>query len=151
KFAQDIAPILLANCVDCHKPGGRGVRQGKLDMTTFEMLQKGRPDHKVIVPGKPQNSHLVLRIKGEESPRMPLGANRTLSDEAIAKIEQWVHSGARLEAGVDPKATLASYASTPEQVRRNELAKLPTSERDQKVEAAGRQRWKQANPKLKPE
>jgi mono/diheme cytochrome c family protein len=151
KFAQDIAPILVANCVGCHSPGQAGARRGKLEMTTFEKLQKGTPNHKVVVPGKPEDSHLVLRIKGEESPRMPFGGNRVLSDEAIAKIEQWVKSGAPLEAGVDPKAALDSYAASPEQVLRNRLAKMPASERDKAVEAEGLKRWKQANPKLKPE
>jgi mono/diheme cytochrome c family protein len=151
KFAQDIAPILVANCGGCHKPGGRGLTQGKLDLTTFENLQKGTPDHKVVVPGKPAESSLVLRIKGEETPQMPLGNNRSLSGEAIAKIEQWVKSGAALEAGVDPKAAMASYAASPEQMRRNQLAKTPASERDKKVEAVGLERWKQANAKVKPE
>jgi mono/diheme cytochrome c family protein len=151
KFAQDIAPILVANCVGCHRPGEAGQQKGKLDLTTFANLQKGTPDHKVIVPGKPEDSHLVLRIKGEETPRMPRGGNRVLSDEAIAKIEQWVKAGARLEAAVDPKAALESYASTPEQVRRNVLAKQSPKERDQQVEAEGLKRWKQANAKLKPE
>jgi mono/diheme cytochrome c family protein len=151
-FAKDIAPILVANCAGCHKPGGAGVRRGKLDLTTFEKLQKGTSDQKkVVVAGKPEESHLVLRIKGEEVPRMPLGRNTVLSDEAIAKIEQWVKAGAQLEAGVDPKAAMESYASTPEQMRRQGLAKMPEKERIKLVEAEGLKRWKQANPKLKPE
>ena len=28
KFSQDIAPILVANCVGCHKPGGAGLNRG---------------------------------------------------------------------------------------------------------------------------
>ena len=36
-------------------------------------------------------------------------------------------------------------------MRRNQVAKLAPKERDQKIEAAGRERWKKANPKLKPE
>jgi hypothetical protein len=120
-------------------------------LTSFEKLKEGTRDHKVIMPGKPDQSHLVLRIKGEEKPKMPQGANRILSDEAVAKIEQWVKSGARLEEGVDPKAALESYASTPEQLRLRELAKKPAAERDKLVETEGLKRWKQANAKLKPE
>jgi hypothetical protein len=82
---------------------------------------------------------------------MPLGNNVSLSSGAIAKIEQWVKSGAALESGVDPKAALSSYAASPEQLRRNQLAKTPASERDKAVEAAGLKRWNQTNPKLKPE
>ena len=151
KFSQDIAPILVANCVGCHRPGQAGVRKGKLDMTTFETFRKGTPDHKVFVAGKPEDSHLVLRITGAETPKMPQGGNRAISDEAVAKITQWVKEGARLDAGIDPKAKLDSYAATPEQLAQRELAKLPVSQRDKKIEAVGLERWKQANPKLKPE
>src|SRR5262249_9418133 len=66
KFSQDIAPILVANCNRCHTKDGQGVRRGKLDLSTFEKLQKGSAKHKVIEPGKPEESHLVLRINGEE-------------------------------------------------------------------------------------
>jgi mono/diheme cytochrome c family protein len=151
KFSQDIAPILVANCVRCHSASGVGVRRGKLDLTTFEKLQKGTPEHKVMVAGNPDESHLVLRVKGDEEPRMPLGNQNRLSEEAIAKIAQWVKEGARLDAGIDPKATLETYAATADQLRQKEVAKLPPAERDKKIEAVGLERWKQANAKLKPE
>ncbi len=151
KFSQDVAPILVANCVGCHRPGQVGVRKGKLDMTTFEKLRTGTPDHPVFVASKPEDSHLVLRINGGETPKMPQGGNRDISDEAVAKITQWVREGARLDAGIDPKAKLDSYAASPEQLRQRELAKQPVSERDKKIETVGLERWRQANPKLKPE
>jgi len=151
-FRNDVAPILVANCVGCHTQGRPGLTRGKLDLTSFAKLMQGTPKEKVIEPGKPDESHLVLRVKGEETPRMPQGGNNNgLSEEAIGKIEQWIKAGARLDAGLDPKAAMETYASTPEQVRRNQLAKMSPKERDQKVEAAGRDRWKQTNPKLTPE
>ena len=104
-----------------------------------------------MIAGKPDDSHLVLRIKGDEEPRMPQGGQNRMSDEAIATIEQWVKEGAKLDAGLDPKKPMKSYAASPEQLVRNQMAKLPQQERDKKVEAVGRERWKQANPKLKPE
>jgi mono/diheme cytochrome c family protein len=152
KFSQDIAPILVANCVGCHKAGGAGLKRGKLDLTSFAKMMEGTPKEKVIIAGKPNDSHLILRIKGEETPKMPQGGNdRSLADEAIAKIEQWVKAGAKLDAGIDAKAAMESYAASPEQIRRGQVARLSPKERDQKIEAAGRDRWKQANPKLKPD
>jgi cytochrome c553 len=151
KFSQDIAPILVANCSGCHSKDGQGVRRGKLDLTTFEKLQKGSAKHKVIEPGKPEESHLVLRINGDEEPKMPQGNNQALSAEAIAKITRWVKEGARLDAGIDPKAAMDSYAATPEQLRRKQLAQTPAKERDQKVMEAGQARWKQSGAKKKPE
>jgi len=150
KFSQDVAPILVANCTGCHSGKGVGARRGKLDLSTFEKLQAGTPGHKVIVPGNPDESHLILRVSGEEMPRMPQGGQNVLSEEAVAKIRQWVKEGARLDAGIDPKATLESYASSPEELRRRQLLVMPPAERDKKVEATGRERYKQANSKLTP-
>jgi len=150
-FSQDIAPILVANCVGCHSKDQPGAKKGKLDLTTFDNLQKGAGDHKVIEAGKPEESHLVLRINGEEDPKMPQGNNRALSADAIAKITRWVKEGARLDSGIDPKAAMDSYAATPEQVRRRQLAQTPVAERDKNVIEAGRARWKQSGAKQKPE
>jgi mono/diheme cytochrome c family protein len=148
KFSRDIAPILVGNCIGCHNPKDR---KGKFDLTTFEKLMAGSDKEKVIEPGKPDDSHLVLRLRGEEEPKMPQGNNNNLSDEAIAKVEKWVKAGARLDAGIDSKAQLKSYAPSVEELRSAELRKLPAGERDKMVETAAQKRWKQASPKTKPE
>ena len=148
KFSRDIAPILVGNCIGCHNPERK---RGKFDLTTFEKLMGGSDVEKVIEPGKPDESHLVLRLRGEETPKMPQGNNNILSEEAIAKIESWVKAGARLDAGIDPKAPLKSYAPTPEQLRAAELKKLPAGERDKMVTTVAQWRWKQASPKTTPE
>jgi Planctomycete cytochrome C len=151
-FKNDVAPILVANCVGCHSQGRPGLVRGKLELTSFAKLIQGAAKEKVIEPGKPDESHLVLRVKGEETPRMPQGGNNNgLSEAAIGKIEQWIKAGALLDAGLDPKAALETYAASPEQVRRGQIAKLSPKERDQKIEATGRDRWKKTNPKLAPE
>ena len=151
RFSKDIAPILVANCTGCHSGEGAGLKRGKLDLSTFEKLQAGSPNGKVIVAGNTDESKLLLRIKGEEEPRMPQGANAKLSDAAIAKIERWVKEGATLDSGNDPKKPIASYAATADQVRKAEIAKLPVGERDKKTEEVGLQRFKQANANLKPD
>jgi mono/diheme cytochrome c family protein len=148
KFSREIAPILVGNCIGCHNPDRR---RGKFDLTTFEKLMAGSDAEKVIEPGKPGESHLVLRLRGEETPKMPQGDNNNLSEEAIARIESWVKAGARLDAGIDPKALLTSYAPTAEQLRVAELKKLPADQRDKMVETVALQRWKQASPKTTPE
>ncbi len=152
KFSLDIAPILVANCTGCHSGDGNGLKRGKLDLSTFAKLQAGTPNGKVIEPGKPEESPLIGRIKGEIEPRMPQGGNNNkLSDAAIAKIERWVKEGATIDSGRDPKKPMASYAASADQVRRAELAKLPAGEVDKKTEEVGLARFKQANASLKPE
>jgi len=151
QFSKDIAPILVANCAGCHSGEGNGLKRGKLDLSTYESMLKGTPDHKVVFPKNPDESTLVLRIKGEIEPRMPQGANAMLSDAAIRKIERWVKEGATLDSGNDPKKPIGSYAASADQLRKAEVAKLPPSERDKKIEQVGLQRFKQANAGLKPE
>jgi hypothetical protein len=151
-FAKDVAPILVANCVGCHTKGRPGLERGKLDLTTFENLMKGTADgEKVVEAGKPADSHLVKRIKGEEEPRMPQGGDGGLAPDAIATIERWVGAGARLDPGLDAKAAIASYAASLDDVARSKLAKLSPKDLEAKIESVGLERWKKANPNLKPE
>jgi hypothetical protein len=149
KFSRDIAPIIVANCTGCHNPNPPQ-KKIKLDMTTFEKMMAGTPNGRVIEPGKPEESHLVLRIKGEETPRMPQGGNRVLSADTIGRIESWVKAGAALDPGIDPKAKLETYAASPEELRKLALGKMPAEERDRQVEKVGLERWKKADPKVKP-
>lgn len=104
QFSQDIAPILVANCIGCHSGDGVGVKRGKLDLSTFAKLQTGSAAHKVIEPGNPGESPLVQRIKGEgDLPRMPQGNNAKLTAAAITKIERWVKEARRSTAETTPR------------------------------------------------
>ena len=151
-FARDVAPILVANCVGCHSPGRPGSSRGKLDMTSFEKFQKGGTSGDVFEEGKPEESHLILRVTGEETPLMPQGGNGDrLGAPAIDAMKAWVKAGAKLDAGLDPKAPLKSYAASLADVARAQTAKLSPEERDAKVKETGLERWKKANPALKPE
>jgi mono/diheme cytochrome c family protein len=149
-FARDIAPIIVGNCIGCHNEKA-ATKNGKLDLTSFETLKKGGADGAIVEPGKPDESHLYRRLTGDDTPRMPRGANRQLSDAAIEKVGEWIKAGARLEAGIDPKAPLVSYATTQDQLRKTEMAKLSNQEREKLAESKGLERWKKASSKGKPE
>ena len=148
KFSKDVAPVLSRLCIGCHE--AKQLR-GKLDVTTFEALMKGTPSEPVIVPGKPEESHLLLRIKGEETPRMPQNGQQGVSEAAIEKIEKWIKAGALLDKGLDPKALISTYAASADDIKKMELAKLPVEERDKKTIEVGLARLKKANSKLVPE
>ena len=150
-FKRDVAPILVANCVGCHTGNGAGLRNGKLDMSSFEKLMAGGKRGKDIIGGDAENSTLVKMIKGEETPKMPPNnGQRGFADEAAEKIETWVKQGARLDAGLSATDPFAKYAATIDDLRRAELAKLTPEERDKIIEQAGRDRWKKAT-KVEPE
>lgn len=143
-FARDVAPILVANCARCHNDKDKA-RRGNFDLSTFAGLQAGGESGPAVVSGKPEESALILRVKGEQTPKMPPG-DANLAESAIGKIETWIREGARLDSGIAPASALASYAATPEQLRRDELARMSTSDRDKRVEQLGRERWGKAAP-----
>jgi hypothetical protein len=149
KFSRDIAPILVGNCISCHNPKDKA-RRKDFDLTTFAGLMKGGADGPAITPGKPDETLLLLRVKGEETPKMPPGQNN-LGPEAIAKIEEWVKAGAILDGGIDPMALLEKVAPTPEMLRRQSLAKMSPEELDAAAKAVALDRWKKATTKTTPE
>lgn len=89
-FAQDVAPILTANCAGCHS--GK-IAMGKLDLASFAGIQKGGQSGPAIVPGKSVDSLLFLRITGAKPPSMPLNAKK-LAGAEIETIRQWIDAGA---------------------------------------------------------
>src|SRR5262245_17909184 len=61
KFSRDIAPIIVGNCIGCHNEKAMA-KNGKLNLTSFETLKKGGADGEIVEPGKPEESHLYLRL-----------------------------------------------------------------------------------------
>jgi cytochrome c553 len=150
KFSRDIAPILVANCGNCHNPQGRAFPKSKLSMSNFDGLMKGGNTGPPIVAGSPEESLLVQRIHGENGPKMPPG-QANLGDTAKNKIAMWIKDGAKLDSGVDANAPMAKYAASPEDIRKAELAKMSTSDRDKKTAATALDRLKKADPAANPE
>lgn len=96
-FRENVQPILAENCQKCHNTA-RAARDksGKLDQTSREAILKGGRSGPAIVPGKPEESLLIKRVKGQlaDEDRMPPPPNPPLTDDQIAKIEQWIRDGA---------------------------------------------------------
>lgn len=90
-FARDIAPIFQERCVKCH--AGSGAPRG-LHLDTYENVMKGSEFRPVVVPGDPEASELVRRIRGDSTPRMPFDGPPFLSDEQINTIIEWIKEGA---------------------------------------------------------
>lgn len=95
-FALDIAPVFIQNCNGCHYDIQNNARGG-LNVSTFRQLLRGGDSGQMIVPGKPAESLLVKKLKGEAGTRMPAG-RAPLKTEVIAKIEKWIEEGATFDA-----------------------------------------------------
>jgi mono/diheme cytochrome c family protein len=86
-YKNDIQPIFTQNCVVCH--GG----SGGLYLDSYAHVMAGGATGKVVIPGNPDQSVLVERIKGILQPRMPLG-RPPLPAADINAIVQWIAEGA---------------------------------------------------------
>ncbi len=89
----DVATVMARyHCTVCH--GGAEPRAG-LSLDDHKSMMKGGKHGPVIVPGNPEESELIRRLKGTSEPRMPYTGPPWLSDAEVATIEQWIAAGAR--------------------------------------------------------
>ena len=92
---RHVAPILAARCAKCHADKGlMGPAPEGYRLTSYEATLSST-DRARVVPGRPEASELVRRIRGQARPRMPHDGPPWLSAEEIKLIETWVAQGAR--------------------------------------------------------
>lgn len=66
----DVSDIFNQHCTTCHS--GDDPPLG-LRRDSYEHVMAGSEERPVVVPGKPRESDLVMRIKVEVEPAMPFG------------------------------------------------------------------------------
>ena len=84
---------MLLRCTACH--GGRR-READLDLRTKAGMLAGGKSGPAVVPGKPSESLLIKRIRGEEMPpRRQLVSVSVKPMEAgeLALLEAWITAG----------------------------------------------------------
>jgi hypothetical protein len=103
-FIADVAPVLKENCLACHDSKKKA---GKYDMTTFERILAGGSNGEPITPGKPKESDFHDLLVTDAQRRMPpRDKGEAVPKDKAAVIERWIKEGAKLDAGLDPKADL---------------------------------------------
>lgn len=103
--AQDfdkIGALFLDRCVVCHS--GEDAPLG-LRLDTLEGVLAGSENGPVVVAGDVA-SPLLMRLRGEAEPQMPLDGPPFLDPEQIAMVEAWVMAGLPVwsGAGIPPVA-----------------------------------------------
>ena len=95
-FSLDVSPILQNHCVKCHNPDGPGYQASGLDLRSYESLMQGTKHGKIIIPGNPLTSNLMVLIEGraDRSIRMPHN-EQPLIKQQIEIIGDWIKQGAR--------------------------------------------------------
>jgi len=95
-YAQDVRPILVANCLQCHQPDGIGYERSGLDMRTYDSLMKGTKYGRVIIPGDSFDSVLVQLIEHRADPTINMPFHKThLTNFEIDKVKIWIDEGAK--------------------------------------------------------
>lgn len=85
-----IKPIMDAKCINCH--GVKGMKGG-IDLRTYATMVKGGEHGPGITPKDPSKSSVLLFIKGEKKPQMPMGQPPLPAEDQKA-IEDWINAGA---------------------------------------------------------
>jgi hypothetical protein len=98
EFNRDIRPILSNNCFACHGPD-KNQRKADLRLDLEKEAFADLGGYRAIVPGKPGDSELYLKITAEEvADRMPPKKfGKTLTRRQIDLIRRWIEQGAHWE------------------------------------------------------
>ena len=103
-FETKIRPVLVRECYECHSAGSKAVKGG-LRLDTRESVAEGGDSGPAVVPGKPEESPLLLAIRYEEYEMPP---KRKLSESVAADFERWIRMGAP-----DPRIRQATTGESP--------------------------------------
>src|SRR5258708_9752734 len=71
-FREKILPTLQASCATCH---GGATPAGSLSVADFAGVLNGGKHGPAIAPGRAAGSLLIQYIRGERTPRMPMGGS----------------------------------------------------------------------------
>jgi hypothetical protein len=86
--ADDAPSILSRHCAACHSAAMQS--SGFSVHSTEAILAGGARRGPAVIPGHPEQSPLIKMLKGELTPRMPMGGALASSD--IAVVEQWIRT-----------------------------------------------------------
>lgn len=101
-YDREIKPLLTRQCVQCH---GASQQKGGLRLDTAAAAIRGGKQGPAVLPGKAGQSPLVQSILGTnpETDRMPY-KRAPLDSQEIARIEEWINSGANYSANEVPSS-----------------------------------------------
>lgn len=103
-FSEDIQPVLVAKCVDCHSASAEGEYASGVNLTDYPSLMEGTNLGRVVVPGSAVSSTLYLVVSGESAPEIQMpphheeafaaGRGAALTQDEVRLIKDWIDQGA---------------------------------------------------------
>jgi len=91
-YPKDVKPFLRTYCMACHS--GARAKAG-YSVETFDSLMKKGRGGPLVVPEKPDDSHLILSVTGKTRRAMPPRNKPQPKADEIAKVRDWIKSGAK--------------------------------------------------------
>ena len=122
-YEDVVARIIDDKCISCHNTNKT---KGELLMTNLSHLLKGGESGNTIIPGAPEESELIrrLRLPLEDEDHMPPEGETPLNNSEIEILEQWIALGAtdslkleHLESN-DPLAILIKEMMAPDPMQK---------------------------------
>lgn len=98
RFNRDIRPILSDACFACHGPD-RNTRKSDLRLDTAQGAARIKDGKQAVVPGHPELSELLRRIKSSDpdDAMPPAKTGKRISAAQVGLLERWIAEGARFE------------------------------------------------------
>lgn len=104
-FAEDVQPVFLENCIECHDKVGEGLATSGFSLRDYDSVMKGTKFGAVVIPESSISSTLFLVIAGKTSPEIQMppqheqawaeGRGAPLSEDHIEIIRAWIDQGAK--------------------------------------------------------
>jgi hypothetical protein len=109
-YQDVIAPMMEEKCWKCHN---EQKIKGKFRMDTYELLVKGGKEGPGLVPGKADESNIIVRceLPIDDDERMPPDEKPGLTEEQLAVIKWWINEGASNELKVSEAKAPAEIAA----------------------------------------
>ncbi len=103
-FADDVQPIMLASCVECHNESAEGYAASGFSLSDYDNVMKGTKFGPVVVANSSASSTLYLVIAHKTAPEIHMpphhedawaeGRGTPLTDKQIETIGAWIDQGA---------------------------------------------------------
>ena len=103
-FADDVKPIFLASCVECHNESAEGYASSGFSLVDYDNVMKGTKFGPVIIANSSISSTLYMVIASKTSPEIQMpphhenslaeGRGAPLTKHQIEVIGRWIDQGA---------------------------------------------------------
>jgi WD40 repeat protein len=131
-YEKEVESIFYKKCIACHSGS---VKEGNLDLASYEGLIKGGKRGSPIVPGKGSESLIIkLLSRTEHKPFMPPRGEPPVVPEEMAIVKLWIDQGAKAPSGTKQRPTIVISVPPANVVPVRALAVSP----DKTTVAAGR-------------